>query len=50
MLQYRSSRRDILKSSAVGFGYLAFAGLSTWAAEKENSCECSWKRNRSARS
>jgi hypothetical protein len=30
------SRRAVLKGSGVGFGYLAFAGLSTWAAEKEN--------------
>jgi hypothetical protein len=30
------SRRDALKSAAAGFGYLAFAGLSTWAAEKDN--------------
>jgi hypothetical protein len=30
------SRRALLKSTAVGFGYLAFAGLSTWAAEKDN--------------
>jgi len=30
------SRRDVLKSASVGFGYLAFAGLSTWAAEKGN--------------
>jgi hypothetical protein len=30
------SRRDALKSAGVGFGYLAFAGLSTWAAEKDN--------------
>jgi hypothetical protein len=30
------SRRDALKSASVGFGYLAFAGLSTWAAEKDN--------------
>jgi hypothetical protein len=30
------SRRALLKGSAVGFGYLAFAGLSTWAAEKDN--------------
>jgi hypothetical protein len=30
------SRRDALKSTAAGFGYLAFASLSTWAAEKEN--------------
>jgi hypothetical protein len=28
------SRRAALKSAAAGFGYLAFAGLSTWAAEK----------------
>jgi hypothetical protein len=28
------SRRDVLKSALGGFGYLAFAGLSTWAAEK----------------
>jgi hypothetical protein len=32
----RFSRRDALKSASVGFGYVAFAGLSTWAAEKEN--------------
>src|SRR5437870_4937291 len=31
------SRRAALKSAAAGFGYLAFAGLSTWAAEKEKS-------------
>jgi hypothetical protein len=30
----RFSRRDMLKSAASGFGYLAFAGLSTWAAEQ----------------
>jgi hypothetical protein len=30
------SRRAALKSTAAGFGYLAFAGLSTWAAEKDN--------------
>src|SRR5208283_2288077 len=30
------SRRTLLKSTASGFGYLAFAGLSTWAAEKNN--------------
>jgi hypothetical protein len=30
------SRRAALKSAAAGFGYLAFAGLSTWAAEKAN--------------
>jgi hypothetical protein len=26
----------MLKTTASGFGYLAFAGLSTWAAEKDN--------------
>src|SRR5437667_6552238 len=31
------SRRDVLKSASVGFGYLAFAGLSTWAAEKAST-------------
>jgi hypothetical protein len=30
------SRRAALKSAASGFGYLAFAGLSTWAAERDN--------------
>ncbi|TWT63508.1 DUF1501 domain-containing protein [Rubinisphaera italica] len=30
------SRRMAIKSASVGFGYLAFAGLSTMAAEKEN--------------
>jgi hypothetical protein len=30
------SRRAALKSAAAGFGYLAFAGLSTFAAEKNN--------------
>jgi hypothetical protein len=30
------SRRAMLKSAAAGFGYLAFAGLSTWAAEKDD--------------
>ncbi len=30
------SRREVLKSTSVGFGYLAFAGLSTWAAEKDS--------------
>jgi hypothetical protein len=29
------SRRALLKSASAGFGYLAFAGLSTWAAEKD---------------
>jgi hypothetical protein len=32
----RFSRRAALKSAAAGFGYLAFAGLSTWAAERAN--------------
>src|SRR5437763_6210169 len=31
------SRRAMLKAGGVGFGYLAFAGLSTMAAEKENA-------------
>jgi hypothetical protein len=30
------SRRAFLQSAASGFGYIAFAGLSTWAAEKNN--------------
>jgi hypothetical protein len=30
----RVSRRDALKAAASGFGYLAFAGISSWAAEK----------------
>jgi hypothetical protein len=30
------SRRAALKTAGAGFGYLAFAGLSTWAAEKSN--------------
>ena len=29
------SRRAALKAASSGFGYLAFAGLSTWAAECE---------------
>src|SRR5262245_24716187 len=39
MLHHSFSRRLALKSAGVGFGYLAFAGLSTWAAEKENPLE-----------
>ena len=31
------SRRTLLKTTASGFGYLAFAGLTTWAAEKEKA-------------
>jgi hypothetical protein len=31
------SRRTLLKTTSAGFGYLAFAGLSTWAAEKAKS-------------
>jgi Protein of unknown function (DUF1501) len=30
------SRRKFLKTASSGFGYLAFAGLSTWASEKNN--------------
>jgi hypothetical protein len=30
----RFSRRSLLKAASSGFGYLAFAGLSTWAGEK----------------
>jgi len=30
------SRRAALQSVSAGFGYLAFAGLSTWATEKNN--------------
>ncbi len=30
------SRRTMLATASSGFGYLAFAGLSTWAAEKNN--------------
>jgi hypothetical protein len=30
------SRRQLLKSAGAGFGYLAFASLATWAAEREN--------------
>ena len=33
-LTNRFSRRSMLKASGCGFGYLAFAGLSSWAAEK----------------
>ncbi|HKI32068.1 MAG TPA: DUF1501 domain-containing protein, partial [Gemmataceae bacterium] len=36
MMQHLPSRRTLLKTGACGFGYLAFAGLSTWAAEKDN--------------
>jgi hypothetical protein len=32
MLPYGVSRRDLLKSASCGFGYLAFAGLSSMAA------------------
>jgi hypothetical protein len=37
MFQNTLSRRTMLKTTASGFGYLAFAGLSTWAAEKAES-------------
>jgi Protein of unknown function (DUF1501) len=33
---FQPSRRTLLKTTASGFGYLAFAGLSTMAAEKDN--------------
>jgi hypothetical protein len=33
----RFSRRDVLKASASGFGYLAFASLATWAGERSRS-------------
>ncbi len=36
MNSFLLSRRAALKSAAAGFGYLAFASLSTWAAEKDN--------------
>ncbi len=36
MFPHPLSRRTLLKTTASGFGYLAFAGLSTWAAEKNN--------------
>jgi hypothetical protein len=36
MFHHPLSRRTLLKTTASGFGYLAFAGLSTWAAEKNN--------------
>src|SRR5947207_2313147 len=36
MTQNLFSRRTVLKTASSGFGYLAFAGLSTWAAEKNN--------------
>jgi Protein of unknown function (DUF1501) len=36
LLSNTFSRRAVLKSAGVGFGYLAFAGLSTQAAEQAN--------------
>jgi hypothetical protein len=36
MMSHPFSRRSLLKAASSGFGYLAFAGLSTWAAEKNN--------------
>ncbi|HMF20326.1 MAG TPA: DUF1501 domain-containing protein [Gemmataceae bacterium] len=36
MNPFAISRRDALKSTVAGFGYLAFAGLSTMAAERES--------------
>jgi hypothetical protein len=37
MFRHPPSRRTLLKTTASGFGYLAFAGLSTWAAEKDST-------------
>jgi hypothetical protein len=34
MTDLHVSRRAVLQTAASGFGYLAFCGLSTWAAEK----------------
>src|SRR4051812_21950480 len=31
------SRRTLLKTASSGFGYFAFAGLSTWASERSTS-------------
>lgn len=36
-LQTHISRRAVLRTASSGFGYLAFAGLSTWAAEKDEA-------------
>jgi hypothetical protein len=36
MTQPLLTRRAVLKTAGSGFGYLAFAGLSTWAGEKNN--------------
>ena len=36
MMHPTLSRRQVLQTAASGFGYLAFAGLSSWAAEKEH--------------
>jgi hypothetical protein len=33
------SRRTVLKTSASGFGYLAFAGLSTWASQSASAAD-----------
>jgi hypothetical protein len=35
------SRRSFLKTTASGFGYLAFAGLSTWASQAARAAEAS---------
>jgi hypothetical protein len=37
MNEFPLSRRDLLKSAACGFGYLAFAGLATQAAASERA-------------
>ena len=34
---FRFSRRRLLTTASSGFGYLAFAGLSTWASEKNSN-------------
>ncbi len=31
------SRRELLQTASAGFGYLAFAGLSTAAADQESN-------------
>src|SRR5262245_15700549 len=36
MNPYHFSRRQMLKTVSCGFGYMAFAGLATRAAQKEN--------------
>src|SRR5580658_7396497 len=36
MMYTALSRRQMLQTAASGFGYLAFAGLSSWAAAKDH--------------